>query len=67
MPALDPEIEAAALVAAAGIDLIGYLHADELEQAVILAAAARVHEIHQLDRHNLAVEIRNEIGELFGG
>lgn len=58
----------AAYLAAAGIDPAAYLHtSDELEQQLLIEIAQRVHEIRAIERHNLAVEIANSVGEMLGG
>lgn len=67
-PDVDEPIEAnVAYVAAAGLDGVAYLRSgDPLEQELLLDAARRLHEYRATERHNLAVEIANCVGELFG-
>jgi hypothetical protein len=64
----EPEIEAAALVAFAGMDAIAFVQmSDPLDQAVVQAAAERCLELQALRDKNLAVEIANNLGQVLGG
>lgn len=66
--AREPEIEAAAMVAFAGIDPARFLAtSDPLEQEVIQAVADRCIELHRLRDENLALLIANNLAKAFGG
>lgn len=64
----DPDIEAAAMIAAAGIDPTRYMStADEVEQLAIVAVASRAIELRRFENEQLAVLIANKVGEMLGG
>lgn len=62
------EVEAAAHIAAAGLDVACFLtSSDPLEVAFMQAVAARVAELRAEERLELARLIRNEIAESLNG
>lgn len=64
----DEEIEAAALVAHAGLDVGRFLESDDaVDLAVMQGVADRVLELRAEDRKELANLIRNEIAEMLNG
>lgn len=66
--AREPEIEAAALVAFAGMDATAFINlTDPLEQAVVQAVAERCIELRVARDKNLAVEIANNLGQVLSG
>lgn len=68
MAVRDEEIEAAALVAHAGLDAVHFLRStDPVELAAMQGIAGRVLELRHEDRKELANLIRNEIAEMLNG
>lgn len=63
-----PEIEAAAVIALAGLDVHRFLACDDpLEVAVMQGVATRVLELQAEQRQHLAQCIRDEIGTMLSG
>lgn len=68
MAGRDEEIEAAATVALAGMDVEAYLLEQELDvQAFTLAIATRTLELRRLEQEAQADLIAERVGRLFGG
>lgn len=64
----EPDIEAAAQVGRAGLDVTTFLRTtDLLELATMQAVADRVIELQAEDREDLAVRIRKHIAEMLDG
>jgi len=59
-------IEAAAIIGTLGLDPLRFLYTrNELERDLMQQVAKRMARLREIERHNQAVEIANQVGKLF--